>query len=205
MPLTRLGFATWDWSRPAASSPNVRCCIDEFGAWLGKWVRCVRPFGVLFFPGFVSNKFSLTSGKTNPPPKSRQTPPICNHCLSTVTATGVPATVASSPNSIVCLLLHLCNRRFFVLLDDLSDTDPHQARLGLALRRCRAPPAHLLPLTRTDAPPRHRATALRLHRTHRATAPPFTFAPAASGTTSPLYNPLHRENSFKYERRSLNR
>ena len=41
------GFATWDWSRPAASSPNVRCCIDEFGAWLGKWVPCVRPFGVL--------------------------------------------------------------------------------------------------------------------------------------------------------------
>ena len=128
-------------------------------------------------------------------------------------------------NSTVCLLLQqVCQQlshlrrqkaqlnclstatRVTVDSSDLPDTThSSQARLGPALRRCRAPPAHLLPLTRTDAPPRHRATALRLHRTHRATAPPFTFAPAASGTTSPLYNPLHRENSFKYERRSLNR
>ena len=42
------GFATWDWSRPAHDERSSRrCCIDEFGAWLGKWVPCVRPFGVL--------------------------------------------------------------------------------------------------------------------------------------------------------------
>ena len=42
------GFATWDLSRPAHDERSSRrCCIDEFGAWLGKWVPCVRPFGVL--------------------------------------------------------------------------------------------------------------------------------------------------------------
>ena len=42
------GFATWDWSRPAHDERSSRrCCIDEFGAWLGKWVPCVRPLGIL--------------------------------------------------------------------------------------------------------------------------------------------------------------
>ena len=41
------GYATWAWLRPAAPRASRRCCIDEFGAWLGEQVQCTRPLGLL--------------------------------------------------------------------------------------------------------------------------------------------------------------